>query len=810
MTWRYATWQLALILCAGMISINGCKSDNTGQGTPIEDEEPQDEVPEGEDGDEEEDNSPPSGFLSSCESDKDCDSGLCIDNLKDELVCSVRCSEHSDCTEPGYRCAIYDSEGDNTVRACVPLPPTYCLECESEGEPDHSICQGYGARCVNTGDDGFRCGRDCSAGDASCPPDAECLDFFVDGETVSQCVPKGGATCSDCIDRDGDGYGIAGDNCPYEGFDCDDSDPYINPGATERCDNIDWDCDGNAHNGFDLENDPNHCGGCAISCHRDHMEGACQDAECGFGACDDKFYDLNENWADGCEYYCPYEDFDIIDEPDALNTDTNCDGITGDVERAVFVSSAGLDDNPGTKDAPVRTLQRGQDIALAESKTQILVSSGNFELQEAGGAPFDMVGGVSIYGGYHPDTWQRSPGVLKTNLRANAPIGLRIGDVNHRTVLSGVAVHGESFTSGGHSSIAILLDDAGQDQRVELRYIEVSAGNGGTGTHGTDGQNGEPGGKGSDHTDTNSMYGVPGAKPGPNDCWTAGGDGGASNGIKDECWKESNERGRPGASPAPGVPGGTGGAHGDNNCDWGVGNCGGQKTSGAGGDGGNGGTGLIGPSADAPTDGAGSFSAINFTAASGGDGHIGTPGGGGGGGGGAGTSKWLCGGGRAGTGGAGGGGGGCPGTGGTGGGGGGGSFGLVLRNSVPLLTSVQIRQGRGGQGGNGGVGGKGGDGGKGGKGSIRHRSSQTSSSHGKSGDGGKGGNGGTGSGGAGGCGGPSIGIALIGLSESDVDISDATITGGTPGQPGSGGKGPDPQGYGPDGCQGASADIHSY
>lgn len=807
MMWRRSSWPLALV-CTALLAFGACTNNDTGKGTPKEDDIDVKPDPNQPPKDPSKDD-PPGGFLTTCKEDKDCDSGLCIDNLKNELVCSVRCETHSDCDDPGYRCAVYDSSGNDIVRACLPLPPTYCLDCRKDGAPDDSVCQGYGSRCVNLGEDGYRCGRDCSAGDESCPPGSECLDFFLDGETVYQCVPANDRVCSDCIDNDGDGYGVAGDNCPYEGFDCDDNDPFVNPGAAEQCDDKDWDCDGDPHNGFDLVNDPNHCGGCDISCHGPNMEGVCENKTCGFGACDDKFYDLNDDWTDGCEYYCQHEDFNIPDEPDELNTDTNCDGITGDIERAVFVSSAGDDDNPGTKDAPVRTLQRGQDIALTESKTQILVTSGNFDLQEADGAPFDMISGVSIYGGYHPDTWQRSPGVLKTNLRANAAIGLRIHDIHHRTVLSGVSVHGESFTSNGASSIAILLDDAGLEQLVELRYLEVNAGNGGTGTHGVNGDNGAPGGPGNDHGDTNNIYGVAGAKPGPNDCWTAGGDGGASH-HEDTCSKSANDSGQPGQSPHANVAGGAGGAHGDNNCDWGVGNCGGQRTSGGGGAGGDGGKGLPGATAQAASDSAGNFSGINFTAAQGGAGHIGTPGGGGGGGGGGGTAKWLCGGGRAGTGGAGGGGGGCAGTGGTGGGGGGGSFGVVLRNSVPMFTNVQIRQGRGGQGGNGGVGGQGGDGGKGGEGSIRHRPSQTSSSHGKSGDGGKGGTGGSGSGGAGGCGGPSIGISLINVNAAEVDTSDAIIIGGTPGQPGSGGKGPDPDAYGPDGCQGLSAEIHSY
>jgi len=48
-----------------------------------------------------------------------------------------------------------------------------------------------------------------------------------------------------CLDNDGDGYGqVANINCTYAELDCDDTDPDVNPGATEICDNgIDDDCD---------------------------------------------------------------------------------------------------------------------------------------------------------------------------------------------------------------------------------------------------------------------------------------------------------------------------------------------------------------------------------------------------------------------------------------------------------------------------------------------------------------------------------------------------------------------------------------
>ena len=53
-------------------------------------------------------------------------------------------------------------------------------------------------------------------------------------------------SASSCVDTDGDGYGDpAGDDCAYPELDCDDTDPSVNPGAQEVCDNgFDDDCDG--------------------------------------------------------------------------------------------------------------------------------------------------------------------------------------------------------------------------------------------------------------------------------------------------------------------------------------------------------------------------------------------------------------------------------------------------------------------------------------------------------------------------------------------------------------------------------------
>ena len=99
--------------------------------------------------------------------------------------------------------------------ACLPRP----LDCEDEDDP---VC----------GCDGVTYRNDCVRRRAGAP-----LHY------VGECQVE-------CLDLDGDGYGI-GDDCL--GPDCDDQDPLVHPGAAELCDGVDNDCNPRSSDGVDEE-----------------------------------------------------------------------------------------------------------------------------------------------------------------------------------------------------------------------------------------------------------------------------------------------------------------------------------------------------------------------------------------------------------------------------------------------------------------------------------------------------------------------------------------------------------------------------
>ncbi len=645
-------------------------------------------------------------------------------------------------------------------------------------------------------------GLACDASAAS-PETCNGKDDNCDGQTDEGTTPDNLCAISNANGTCTGGWLCSG----AQGLVCQAKTPEV-----EACNGIDDDCDGQTDPGWmnaqGLYNTPQACGSCSKICPQPQGANAMALCDGKVGvcamACSPGWVDMDNSLEDGCE--CLFQG--DLDMPDGV--DQNCDGIDGDISKAIFVAKTGADSNPGTIDLPVATVAKAVSLAEMAGKRDVYVGGGVY----AGSV--DLAPGVSVYGGYGPgfsvrDTINFQSAVVATPAVIGPTFALRcsgIQGVGDKTRVDGLTILGAQAKAPGQSSYGLLAQ--GCDSRLQLVYNTITAGDGAAGLPGGGGLNGSVG--------SNGLSGQKAKDIGHDSCakddWNVGGQGSShqcgANGNIDvsggnggttvcpafdednpppQCpyypYVQSINSAEPGAK-GQGPGGATGGLPGaDAYIDsykgiitqcfsdkMGCNICHVPVKQMYGDDGGQGLDGQAGGGGPGCAQVKGNMQAGIWQPVSGDDGDGGDSGGGGGGGGAAGgvevhdctaTSAAYS---DLGGSGGGGGSGGCGGSGGKGGGSGGGSFAVFLVIApgfgVPEMIGNTLTGGNGGQGGTGGPAGSGGPGGQGGKGGQSGENQTSTFCSAKGGNGGAGGNGGHGGGGGGGCGGPSVLLAIAG------------------------------------------------
>ena len=184
-------------------------------------------------------------FLDPCSSNDDCDSGLCIDHMGDQ-VCSEFCAE--ECPQ-GWQCKEISFGGSDLVFACVSPYPRLCRPCHNDA--DCVSADGQENRCVKYPAEGFFCGVACGAGKI-CPDGFSCTEVLsADGVPVTHCVADSGqcpctatstalALSTPCKNNNEFGTCNGLRVCTQDGLSqCDAKMP-----AVESCNGLDDDCNG--------------------------------------------------------------------------------------------------------------------------------------------------------------------------------------------------------------------------------------------------------------------------------------------------------------------------------------------------------------------------------------------------------------------------------------------------------------------------------------------------------------------------------------------------------------------------------------
>lgn len=137
----------------------------------------------------------------------------------------------------------------------------------------------------------------CGSCDNNCTENTNKTSCAYNSSDYVCCAPKGGncssgqccsglacSSTNECEGCDNDSDGFEKEIDPCNGDDCDDHNSSINPNASEECNNVDMDCDGNYYNGLDRDS-------CSLKCEFDGYTWDSSEGEC----CDE----TGDTWCSG-------------------------------------------------------------------------------------------------------------------------------------------------------------------------------------------------------------------------------------------------------------------------------------------------------------------------------------------------------------------------------------------------------------------------------------------------------------------------------------------------------------------------------
>jgi hypothetical protein len=456
--------------------------------------------------------------------DNDCDGGVdeaftaggVYDTFEHCGTCNLSCAIGFPNAE-STTCQVAGGQAQCVVLACKPgfvkLNPFQCIPdavntCQACAADEN--CLGEGAGCTAIGEGTF-----CTA---ACVDQGDCDDGFVCedvGKASKQCVPASGSCTCDGTNTDlsrACAQIYTPPNPALPAYTCKGTQQCTTAGwgscdvPTELCDGLDNNCDGSIDETYKDANGAyttvQHCGGCNISCLAlavPNADPSCSTSgavpTCSF-ACKGGYEDVDGLTDNGCECL-PLAGEDLAGD----GIDSNCDGIDGDLNGAIFVAKNGDNNAPGSREEPMLTISAALQRAYSAGKRDVYVATGVYSENVV------LIEGIGLFGGYSSDFFRRNTVTFETAIIGQDPTSAAPGAVTavslgaagaaESTILDGFTVFGANAANvAGANSYAIYLRNVGAKLAVRAsRIFGGAGGNGIAGLAGVDGFDG-PGGAG--------------------------------------------------------------------------------------------------------------------------------------------------------------------------------------------------------------------------------------------------------------------------------------------------------------------------